>query len=254
MTAGISFPRFAGKWRHRSLVEAGDLVRHYLPGVRTPRRCVLLWRPRVGARLARRFQGRGVAGISATYRLPGVRRSLGISVPRGVGAPTTVIRCEELAALGTKEFIGVGFAGSISPEVHVGDVVVCDGAARDEGISYHYAPAGVPAAPSTALNRWIQQTLRGAGLRFRVGPSWTTDAIYRETRTELRHYQRSGFLTVDMEASALFIFGRVRRLPTASVFVISDRLTEGKWKPEFHRVEPRLAEVAAAILRASLRS
>jgi uridine phosphorylase len=253
MPDAISFPRFAGKWRHRSLIEAATLVRHYLPGVRTPRRCLLVWRTRVADQLARRFRGRRVAGISGTYRLLRAGSSLGVSRPPGVGAPTTVIRCEELAALGTKEFIGVGFAGAISPDLHVGDVVVCDGAARDEGISYHYASASVPAAPSRVLNRWVQRALREAGLPFRVGPTWTTDGIYRETRAELRHYRRSGVLTVDMEASALFIFGHARRLPTASVFVISDRLTEGKWKPEFHRAEPRLAEVATTLLRASLR-
>jgi uridine phosphorylase len=209
--------------------------------------------PGLTDRLAKRFRGRRIEGLGETYRLPQSRASLGLTFPRGVGGPATVVRCEELAALGTRDFIGVGFAGSLSPELVPGDLVVCAGAVRDEGTSHHYAPAAVAATPSPELSRWVRRTLTAAHLPFRVGPSWTTDAPYRETGQELRHYRRRGILTVDMEASAMFIFGRTRRVRTASVFVISDVLTDEGWEPHFHRVGDRLEKVAVAILKASAR-
>ena len=52
--------------------------------------------------------------------------------------------------------------------------------------------------------------LRGSGLAFRPGVSWTIDTPYRETVAEARHYQAEGVLCVEMEAAALFPVAEVR--------------------------------------------
>jgi uridine phosphorylase len=162
------------------------------------------------------------------------------------------VHAEELAALGTREFIGVGFAGSISPDLRPGEVVLCDGAIRDEGTSHHYAHPSIQARPSVGLQRQVGDMLTAAGIPFHVGRSWTTDAPYRETRAELRHYRKLGVLTVEMEAASLFIFARHRGVHAASVFVISDLLSDEHWEPHYHRAGPSLERVASAILAASL--
>ena len=245
-----SFPHYRGKWQHPSVVAAREFVRRYHPSIEAPPRCVLVWNHGLVDALARRFRARPLGGMRDTFVLPARPSALGISFPRGVGAPATINRCEELVALGTRELVGVGYAGALSPDLQPGDLVVCDGAIRDEGTSHHYAHPDVRAAPSPTLSRWLRRTLREAGLSFRVGENWTTDAPYRETRAELRHYRSRGVLTVDMEASAIYIFGRARRVRTASVFIISDLLTEKKWDPHFHRFGGRLEEVGSAVLRA----
>jgi uridine phosphorylase len=246
-----SFPRYVSKVGHRSLVEPRVFVRRYLPGVRAPSRCVFLWNPPLTRRLVRRFRGQRIEGLGGTYSISDTHSGVGIVLPRGVGAPTTVIRAEELSALGTREFLGVGYAGSLTPELRPGDVVVCTGAVRDEGTSHHYAPPHVLAVPSPLLRRWVEKTLTHAGIPFVSGRSWTTDAVYRETRPELRHYRRTGVLTVDMEASAMFVFGRHRRVRVAFVFVISDVLRERGWTPHFHQVGGMLDRVATALLTGS---
>jgi uridine phosphorylase len=246
------FPRYPHKVRHASLVNPKEFVQQYLPGVRTPPRFLLLWNSKVAARLVRRFRGRRVVGLSDSHLFPRDAPAVGLSLPRGVGGPSAVILSEELAALGTKEFIGVGYAGSLSPDLRLGDVVLCDEAIRDEGTSHHYAHPSIRATSSIGLRRQIAQTLTAANIPFRTGLGWTTDAPYRETRVELRHYRRLGVLTVDMEAAALFIFARHRGVRAASVFVVSDVLTEVGWEPQFHRVAAKLERVAAAILMASL--
>jgi uridine phosphorylase len=243
-------PLYSGKWRYPALVDARTFTRKYFSGVRTPERCILVWSPGLVEPLIRKFKGRRIAGLGETYRLPEKHGSLGFTVPRGSGSPATIIRSEELAAMGTKEFLGVGYAGSLSPELSPGEIVVCTGAIRDEGTSYHYAPPAVAATPSPGLTHWVQQTLEDAGLPYRTGMNWTVDAPYRETRQELRRFRREGILTVDMEASAMYIFGRSRHVRAASVFVISDVLREERWEPHFHRVGGRLEEVAGVLLRA----
>ncbi len=248
-----TFPRYRGKWRHRSLVDPKEFVRRYQPDFRAPPRCVIVWNRRLAERMVERFGGRNAPSLAATNVLRRRGAVVGLVFPRGVGAPTTITLLEELFAAGGREFVGVGVAGAVSPELAPGDIVVCDGAVRDEGTSHHYAPAHVPAHPSPTLRRWLEQALDDAGLPFRVGPSWTTDAPYRETLPELRHYRARGVLTVEMEASAMFLFGRVRRARVASVLVVSDRLTERGWDPRFHEASDRLDAVAAAVLAASLR-
>ena len=249
-----SFPRFRGKWRHRAIVNPKEFLRRYQPDLRAPRRCLVVWNPRLAERLAERFHGARVTALSPLYVFPGRVGPIGLAYPRGVGAPTTITQCEELAAAGTREFLGVGTAGGLSPSLASGEVVVCDGAVRDEGTSHHYAPAHVPARPSPTLRQWVERTLGRAGVPFRVGPSWTTDAPYRETVPELRHYRSRGVLTVEMEASAMFLFGRARRVRVASVFVVSDHLTDRGWEPRLHEVMGRLEDVAATVLSASLSS
>ena len=253
MSRKSTVPRYAPKLRHPSLVDPTNFVRTYLPGIRMPGRFLIVWKPGLAPRLARRIRGRQISGLSGTYAPREPLASVGVSYPRGVGGPATIVRAEELAGLGTTEFKGIGFAGSLSPDLGPGDVVVCTGAIRDEGTSHHYAHAGVRATPSPPLRRWVAETLSEADIPFRTGRSWTTDAPYRETRPELVHYRGLGVLTVEMEASALFIFGRHRGVHTASVFVISDVLSEVGWTPHFHRVGGMLEKVAATILAASLK-
>jgi len=250
MASAPSFPHLPYKWRHGSLVRPRDFIRYYFPRLRGPRRCVLLWSAPVLRELVEETGARPLGGLAGTFVVPPRARSVGVGLPRGIGAPATISYCEELAALGAREFVGVGFAGALSSELAPGDLVVCDGAVRDEGTSHHYAPAHVAATPSPSLTAWVRGVLESAGLPYREGPSWTTDAPYRETRVELRRYRSEGVLTVDMEASALFVFARARRVRAASVFVISDVLEESGWKPHFHRMRPRLAEITRALLRA----
>ena len=243
-----SIPRFRNKWRHPSLVTPADFMRRYNPGFRAPERCVVVWNPRLAATLARRFGGRRVSPNAPIFTLPGPAR-VGIVYPRGIGAPGTVSQCEELAAAGTREFVGIGAAGGLATDLAPGAVVVCDSAVRDEGTSHHYAPPHVPAVPSPTLRRWLERALATAKIPFRVGPSWTLDAPYRETRAELRHYRAHGVLTVEMEASAMFLFGRGRRVRVASVFVVSDRLTDDGWDLHFDKVPDWLETVGSAVVR-----
>jgi uridine phosphorylase len=136
---------------------------------------------------------------------------------------------EELAALGVKSIVGVGTAGGLSPDLEVGQVVLCSAALRDEGTSHHYSPPGRWALPDSELLASLRSALPDA----LVGPSWTTDAPYRETAEEIVAYREEGILTVDMEASAMFTVGTSLGVQTASVFCVSDVLHGEEWEPHF---------------------
>ena len=167
-------------------------------------------------------------------------RSTGIVHVEGPGAPFVGIVVEELAALGAKRFLIVGLAGSLSPALRVGSLVVCNRAVRDEGTSHHYQRPARFARPDPALTARLKGCLATADLPFAVGPSWTTDAPYRETVPEIRRYRAAGILTVEMEASAVFAIARHRGLGAAALFVISDHLDESGWEPRFYDTQPAL--------------
>ena len=155
----------------------------------------------------------------------------------GVGAPTAVMLLEELIAYGIYNFISLGAAGSLQPNLFVGDLVLCHSALRDEGTSNHYALYERFAHASPQLSVALGKELIKVGIGFAEGSSWTTDAPYRETVAELIQYRSEGILTVEMEAAALFTVANYRGVHIASVFSISDVLSESGWHQEYHSRE-----------------
>lgn len=158
----------------------------------------------------------------------------------GIGAPAATSVLESLIAIGVRRFVSMGTAGSLTAELDTGDVVVCDRAVRDEGVSHHYQPHTLWAEPSEVLTDRLHKHLDDAGLEPTSGSAWTIDAPFRETVAEARHYAGFGVAVVEMEAAALFTVGRHRGVEIASAFAISDSLADGEWVPQFGH--PRLAE------------
>ena len=152
----------------------------------------------------------------------------------GVGSPAAAVMLEELIAFGVRRFVSVGTAGSLREDLEPGSLVLCDSAFRDEGTSYHYLPGGGPVFPSEVLTKRLKDRLDSRGLPYRKGPTWTTDAIYRETAAEVLLHASKGALVVEMEAAALFAVARFRSALIASCFSVSDTLAELAWRPEFH--------------------
>jgi uridine phosphorylase len=169
----------------------------------------------------------------------------------GIGAPTTGMLVEELVADGVETFLSIGFAGCLAESVEMGEFIVCERAIRDEGTSHHYLESGRYAHPSELLVDETTRLLAERDEPFHVGPSWTTDAVYRETVPEVERYAEEGVLTVEMEASAVFAVAAHRGVEAGAMFVVSDYLGPAEWEPKFHLTEEdmqRLGETAKAVL------
>jgi uridine phosphorylase len=231
----VPFPRHPKKHRQEPLFTASDFHRYQSkrtgsPSPRPPRRVVLVFGSRWREYLSKRYGGK-LDPRSGVYRL---NNKVGIAHIDGPGAPFAAIVVEELAALGVKQFLIVGLAGSLQAGLRVGSLVVCGKALRDEGTSHHYVKGSAFAHPSPGLVAKLKGTLKRNRVSFAEGPTWTTDAPYRETIAELRRYRRSGILTVEMEASAVFTVAQHLEGGAAALFVISDHLDERVWEPRFH--------------------
>jgi uridine phosphorylase len=158
----------------------------------------------------------------------------------GIGAPAAVTVLEELIALGVRDILIVGTGGSLQPALPIGSLVVPTSAIREEGTSFHYAPAGSELAPDATLAQALAEAAVAQGGVVTFGPVWTTDAPYREMRSKVAAYGAMGALAVEMEASALFALAQFRGVRLALLLAISDELFH-EWKPGFRSAEVRAA-------------
>jgi uridine phosphorylase len=228
----MPFPNLEGKHAGRPYVTARRLLDYHesLGNTRAaaPRAVVLTWQARLENRVRERRDYQQVRGAGVDSLLLCLTPGLGLArLP--IGAPAAAIAVEELSARGTELFIGIGTAGAVGGQLAAGDLVLCSAALRDEGTSYHYAPPEPFAFPDPGLTAQLREALPAAA----QGPSWTTDAPYRETAEEIARYRAEGVLTVEMEASCLFTVARTNGAAAAAAFVVSDVLHGEQWEPHF---------------------
>jgi nucleoside phosphorylase len=238
----MTFPNYAAKHTHdttplvtperflRHLRERGQVPPDFVP----PSGIILLYqRPYARALLAREPHHPSAPFPEWFHLLDRTDGRVGVLAFFGIGGPAVAVAVELLAALGTRRFMNLGAAGGLQTGDRVGELVVCDGAVRDEGLSHHYLPPARYALPSTELTDALADRLIAGGQPFKRGVTWTIDAPYRETAEELRHYRDEGVLTVEMEAAAVFAVAQHRAFQAAAAFVLSDTLTDTDWTPDF---------------------
>lgn len=171
---------------------------------------------------------RSEIGDNPVYEIVFRDRRLAVVHP-GVGAPLAAAFLEELIALGCRAFVAAGGAGVLVPEVALGHVIVPTAAVRDDGTSYHYLPAGRDAPASPEAVAAIVATLEAHGVPYAIGKTWTTDALYRETRTRMARRVAEGCLTVEMEAAACFAVAAFRGVPFGQLLYAGDDLSGERW-------------------------
>lgn len=184
------------------------------------------------------------------YALSATDGRVGLARVPGVGAPATALLMEELIARGTKRFVSVGHVGSLQSAISLGDFVVVNRALRDEGTSHHYLESSRYIDASSDLRERLESALEAAGEEYRVGPTWTTDAYYRETLPEIERYREDGVLTVDMEAAAMFAVAERRGVEAGALFTISDHLDPMGWEPRFTETGEHLERAFALVFEA----
>lgn len=124
-----------------------------------------------------------------------------------VGAPFAVLVAEELFALGCQAIVSISSAGLIAKDLSPPFFLLIEKALRDEGTSHHYLPAGRFSVASPSLMAAVSRRMAEAGVPVHRGPSWTTDAPFRETETLIASRREEGVVSVEMEAAALLALG-----------------------------------------------
>ncbi len=149
----------------------------------------------------------------------------------GMGCPSTAIAVEELARVGVTSFIRVGSSAALQDHVAPGDLLVSEGALRNDGTTAAYAHPGFPAVPDVQitehLQRSAQQVVAGTGTAAYSGINASDDAFYAETPEWIATLQALGILNVEMESSALYVVARLRGLRAGMICACSSNLVSG---------------------------
>ena len=139
-----------------------------------------------------------------------------------IGAPMVVGLLEELKARGFKNFIVLGSCGVLDQYIQADKIILPSSALRDEGTSYHYAPASDEIAYERSLLLTMENALDKAGVEHIRTKSWTTDAFYRETADKVKRRLAAGARVVDMEASAIMAWAQYRQAKVYQFFYTAD--------------------------------
>ncbi len=170
---------------------------------------------------------RGLWGYTGRYK--GVPVSVQAT---GMGAPSAAIVAEELISLGARVLLRVGTCGAADEALAPGDLVIAQGAVPLDGASRQYL-GGLPYAPvpDPLLFRALWAQAEAKGYPHHVGLIATEDAFYATTPEGARGWARYGVLAFEMEASVLFLLGRMRKVKAGTILTVSNRIGDPELVP-----------------------
>lgn len=202
-----------------------------LPDFPSPHAVIFAPQKSLAEYILRRYSTKRIKGfLGGFYLLKRTNGRIAVSTGFGIGAPVVAGLTDEFAALGVKQFVLIGMAGGLQPELNTGSLVVSTSAIRGEGVSRHYLPPYETVEPSPGMLQGISQILNRQNHPHSLGTTWTTDAPFREVRKDVLEHQKQGVLAVDMEAAAMLAVARSMNLSAAALFSIADQLSGGEWR------------------------
>lgn len=143
-------------------------------------------------------------------------RVIGIST--GMGGSSVAIAVEELRKIGVHTMIRVGSAGAMQEEIGLGDLIICEGAIRDDGASKAYIDEIYPAVPDYRLINHCVDAARDNNFKYHTGIVLSHESFYYdEDQENCEKWSKKGVLASDFETAALYTVGRLRKVHTASI-------------------------------------
>ena len=110
-------------------------------------------------------------------------------------------------------------------------IIIPTRAIRDEGTSYHYAPAADHIEVNRKYIDLLQTILEEHGYPYTAGTTWTTDAFYRETPKKVEERKAMGAICVEMECAAMQAMCDFRGVEFFQFLYAGDNLDHSQWDP-----------------------
>lgn len=148
-----------------------------------------------------------------------------------LGAPACVGCFEDVIPMGVKRIILLGNCGVLDKDIRDCGIIIPIRAIRDEGTSYHYAPASDYIDVNKKYIPEFQGVLDEFGYPYVKGTTWTTDAFYRETRAKVEARKKMGAICVEMECAAMQALCDFRGVEFFQFLYAGDNLDHSAWDP-----------------------
>ena len=159
-----------------------------------------------------------------------------------LGAPACVGCFEDVIPMGVKRIILLGNCGVLDSNIKDCGIIIPTKAIRDEGTSYHYAPAADYINVNKKYVDEFVAVLEELGYPYVRGITWTTDAFYRETRAKVEARKKMGAVCVEMECAAMQAMCDFRGVEFFQFLYAGDNLDHSNWDPRSLSGEARLDE------------
>ena len=117
----------------------------------------------------------------------------------------------------------------LNRDIVAGHPVILTSAVRDEGTSYHYLPPARIVKANPKAVKALEDTLKAENVDYRLGKTWTTDAIYRETPGRRKLRVEEGCDVVEMEAAAFFAVAQFREVTLGQLVYGGDLVLPEGW-------------------------
>jgi len=141
----------------------------------------------------------------------------------GAGTCIEEARC----LIGARKYIMFGSCGCLDEKIAAGKAIIPTDAYRDEGFSYHYAPAAQYIKIKNA--DIVAEAFEEMGIPYVKGKTWTTDGIYRETKANMEKRKKEGCIAVEMECAGVQAVCDFRGLEYYSFLISADLLDCQEW-------------------------
>ena len=167
---------------------------------------------------------RGMLGFTGTYK--GKRISV---MGHGMGMPSIGIYTYELFNFyGVKTIVRVGSAGAIQTDLHLGDLVIAQGACTNSNYAAQYELPGTFAPIGDfQLLRKAADACDRMGYAYKVGNVLSSDVFYNENAHNDK-WSAMGVLAVEMEIAALYMNAARSGNRALAICTVSDHIITGE--------------------------
>lgn len=179
----------------------------------------------------------------------------------GMGGPSTAIAVEELSQTGIDTFIRIGTCGGMAQQVVGGDMVIANGAIRQDGTSKEYVPIEFPAIANLQVTNALAQAAKNVGIKSHVGIVQCKDSFYGQhspdrmplsydLKNKWQAWIKAGCLASEMESATLFIVAQILGVRAGCALHTvwnQERAAAGESNPESHDTDAVIRAVIEAV-------
>lgn len=146
-----------------------------------------------------------------------------------VGCPSCAGNLDLFHAMGIKKTMFCGGGGVLDKNIEVGQILVVDGAIRDEGFSYHYIEPSRYIYTDRTVTEKIIRYLEENSVSYIRGLTWTTDALFRETADRIARRKEEGAKIVEMEQAGCIAVAQFRGFAYGALIYGGDDVSQEEW-------------------------
>ena len=146
-----------------------------------------------------------------------------------VGCPSCAGNLDLFHAMGISSVMFCGGGGVLDKNIEVGQILVVDGAIRDEGFSYHYIEPSRYIYTEPEVTEKIIRYLEAHSISYIRGLTWTTDAVFRETKDKVKQRKAEGAKIVEMEQAGCIAVAQYRGFSYGALIYGGDDVSSKEW-------------------------